>query len=84
MSGSNLSLLAKRRFAPVFVVQFLGAFNDNLLKFSMLFLANFGLYVAQPEKAKMLAAIATGLFILPYFLFSALAARSPMRSTRRG
>ena len=39
----------------------------------MLFLANFGLYVSQPDKAKMLAAIATGLFILPYFLFSALA-----------
>ncbi|NBC36620.1 acyl-[ACP]--phospholipid O-acyltransferase [Novosphingobium sp. FSY-8] len=66
-------MLAKRRFAPVFVVQFLGAFNDNLLKFAMLFLANFGLYAAQPDKAKMLAAIATGLFILPYFLFSALA-----------
>jgi acyl-[acyl-carrier-protein]-phospholipid O-acyltransferase/long-chain-fatty-acid--[acyl-carrier-protein] ligase len=53
-------------------VQFLGAFNDNLLKFAMLFLANFGLYAAQPDKAKMLAAVATGLFILPYFLFSAL------------
>ena len=73
MATISLSLLAKRRFGPVFLVQFLGAFNDNLLKFAMLFLANFGLYVAQPEKAKMLAAVATGLFILPYFLFSALA-----------
>jgi acyl-[acyl-carrier-protein]-phospholipid O-acyltransferase/long-chain-fatty-acid--[acyl-carrier-protein] ligase len=73
MVSSNLSLLGKRRFGPIFLVQFLGAFNDNLLKFAMLFLANFGLYVAQPEKAKMLAAVATGLFILPYFLFSALA-----------
>lgn len=73
MADLNLNLLGKRRFAPVFCVQFLGAFNDNLLKFSMLFLANFGLYVAHPEKAKMLAAVATGLFILPYFLFSALA-----------
>lgn len=73
MSGANFSLLAKRRFAPLFVVQFLGAFNDNLLKFAMLFLANFGLYAAAPEKAKLLAAVATGLFILPYFLFSALA-----------
>ena len=73
MSSASLSLLGKRRFGPIFLVQFLGAFNDNLLKFAMLFLANFGLYVAQPDKAKMLAAIATGLFILPYFLFSALA-----------
>jgi acyl-[acyl-carrier-protein]-phospholipid O-acyltransferase/long-chain-fatty-acid--[acyl-carrier-protein] ligase len=40
--------------------------------------------VAQPDKAKMLAAIATGLFILPYFLFSALAGKLPMPSTRHG
>ncbi|WP_241127061.1 acyl-[ACP]--phospholipid O-acyltransferase [Novosphingobium terrae] len=72
MSSPQLSLLTRRRFGPIFLVQFLGAFNDNLLKFAMLFLANFGLYAAQPAKAKMLAAIATGLFILPYFLFSAL------------
>jgi acyl-[acyl-carrier-protein]-phospholipid O-acyltransferase/long-chain-fatty-acid--[acyl-carrier-protein] ligase len=73
MSAPDLSLLGTRRFAPLFVVQFLGAFNDNLLKFALLFLANFGLYAAEPGKAAQLATIATGLFILPYFLFSALA-----------
>ncbi|GGC12435.1 acyl-[ACP]--phospholipid O-acyltransferase [Novosphingobium endophyticum] len=73
MSAPDLSLLTKRRFGPMFTVQFLGAFNDNLLKFAMLFLANFGIFAAEPDKAEMLAAIATGLFILPYFLFSALA-----------
>ena len=73
MSAPDLSLIAKRRFGPLFAVQFLGAFNDNLLKFALLFLANFGLYAAEPHKAEMLAAVATGLFILPYFLFSALA-----------
>lgn len=73
MSAPDLSLLNKRRFGPMFVVQFLGAFNDNLLKFAMLFLANFGIYAEQHAKAELLAAIATGLFILPYFLFSALA-----------
>ncbi len=73
MSASELSLLGRRRFAPLFVVQFLGAFNDNLLKFALLFLANFGLHAAAPGAAAELATIATGLFILPYFLFSALA-----------
>ncbi|MDE8654438.1 acyl-[ACP]--phospholipid O-acyltransferase [Novosphingobium album (ex Liu et al. 2023)] len=73
MSAHDISLLAKRRFGPMFVVQFLGAFNDNLLKFALLFLANFGLYAAQPDKAELLAVVSTGLFILPYFLFSALA-----------
>lgn len=73
MSAPDLSLLTKRRFGPMFAVQFLGAFNDNLLKFAMLFLANFGIFATEPDNAEMLAAIATGLFILPYFLFSALA-----------
>ena len=73
MSAPDFSLLAKRRYGPLFVVQFLGAFNDNVLKFAMLLLANFTLYATQPEKSAMLATIATGLFILPYFIFSALA-----------
>ena len=73
MGSQNLTLVLKRRFGPIFTVQFLGAFNDNLLKFAMLFLANFGIFASQPEKAELLAAVATGLFILPYFLFSALA-----------
>ena len=73
MSAPDISLLAKRRFGPIFAVQFLGAFNDNLLKFAMLFLANFGIFATEPDKAELLAAVATGLFILPYFLFSALA-----------
>ncbi|MFD1951223.1 acyl-[ACP]--phospholipid O-acyltransferase [Sphingomonas arantia] len=71
MSAPDISLLGKRRFGPLFLVQFMGAFNDNLLKFALLFLANFGLYAAAPEKSEMLATIATGLFILPYFLLSA-------------
>ena len=73
MAAPNLSLLFRRRFAPMFVVQFLGALNDNLLKFAMLFMVNFGIFATRPEDAEMLAAVATGLFILPYFLFSAFA-----------
>ena len=73
MSAPDLSLLTKRRYGPLFVVQFFGAFNDNLFKFAMLFLATFTLYQNEPEKAAQLSMIATGLFILPYFLFSAIA-----------
>ena len=73
MSAPDLSLLTKRRFVPLFVVQFLGAFNDNLLKFALLYLANFTIYAQEPGKAELLATVATGLFILPYFLLSALA-----------
>jgi acyl-[acyl-carrier-protein]-phospholipid O-acyltransferase / long-chain-fatty-acid--[acyl-carrier-protein] ligase len=73
MSAPDLSLLAKRRFGPIFIVQFLGALNDNLLKFALLFMANFGIHKASPDEAGLLATLATGLFILPYFLLSSLA-----------
>ena len=73
MSAPDLSLLTKRRYGPLFVVQFLGAFNDNVLKFALLFLANFDIYANQPDKAEMLAAVSTGIFILPYFFLSSLA-----------
>ncbi|MET0245145.1 MAG: acyl-[ACP]--phospholipid O-acyltransferase [Sphingomonas sp.] len=73
MSAPDFSLLNRRRFGPLFVVQFLGAFNDNVLKYAMLFLANFTLYANAPQDSAMLAVIATGIFIAPYFLFSALA-----------
>jgi len=73
MSAPDLSLLTKRRLGPMFVVQFFGAFNDTLLKFAMLFLATFTIYATAPHKVDMLATIAGGIFILPYFLFSALA-----------
>jgi acyl-[acyl-carrier-protein]-phospholipid O-acyltransferase/long-chain-fatty-acid--[acyl-carrier-protein] ligase len=73
MSAPAFPLLAKRRFGPLFAVQFLGAFNDNVLKFALVFLANFTIFRAAPEKAELVATISTGVFILPYFLFSALA-----------
>lgn len=75
MSAPDLSLLAKKRFGPMFAVQFLGAFNDNLLKFAMLFMASFGVAEAERAHAGILATVATGLFILPYFLFSGIAGR---------
>jgi len=73
MSAPDFSLLAKRRFGPLFVVQFIGAFNDNALRYSMLFLVNFSLSAGDSASAATLGAIATGLFFVPYFLFSALA-----------
>lgn len=73
MSAPDFSLLTKRRFAPMFGVQFLGAFNDNVLKFAMLTLAAFTLYRTDPQHVALLGNLASGLFILPYFLFSAMA-----------
>src|SRR4028119_982535 len=69
---ASLSLLGRRRFLPLFVTQFLGAFNDNLYKSAMVILVTYAIY-ADPTKEATFNAIAGGLFILPFFLFSALA-----------
>ncbi|WP_353981159.1 MFS transporter [Salinicola endophyticus] len=64
-------LLARRRFAPFFWTQALGAFNDNLFKNVLLLLLTF---VAVPRygwDTGLLNNLAAGLFILPFFLFSA-------------
>jgi MFS family permease len=64
-------LLGKRRFLPLFVTQFLGAFNDNLFKTAMVMLVTFHIY-DDPTKEASFNAIAGAVFILPFFLFSAL------------
>ena len=63
MSAPDFSLLAKRRFAPMFVVQFFGAFNDNVLKYAMLALATYTLFRGQPDHVAKLGYIASALFI---------------------
>jgi MFS family permease len=68
----SLHLLRTRRFLPLFVTQFLGAFNDNLFKSAMVILVTYAIYSDETKEATF-NAIAGGLFILPFFLFSALA-----------
>ena len=67
-----LGLLKRRRFLPLFVTQFLGAFNDNLFKTSMVLFATYAIFNDAGAEANF-NALATGLAILPFFLLSALA-----------
>ena len=69
---SGLSLLNKRRFLPIFVTQFLNAFNDNFFKMAMVILATYTIY-DDPKIVASFNAWAAGIFILPFFLFSAMA-----------
>lgn len=73
MTAAGLSLLAKRRFLPLFATQFLGAFNDNLYRSAMLFAITFEIMAGTPERAAQATVISGGVFILPYFLFSSIA-----------
>ncbi len=65
-------LLSARRFLPLFATQFLGAFNDSLFKQAVVLFVTYQLY-SDAAKEFQFSSIAQGLFILPFFLFSALA-----------
>ena len=71
MTGS-FALMKQRRFLPLFTTQFLNAFNDNFYKMSVVVLATYAIYT-KPAEVAWFNALVGGLFILPFFLFSALA-----------
>ena len=68
-SESQFKLLFERRFGPFFVTQFLGAFNDNVFKNALIVLIAF--QAADGLSPELLTNLSAGLFILPFFLFSA-------------
>jgi 1-acyl-sn-glycerol-3-phosphate acyltransferase len=68
---NQFELLRQRRFAPFFLTQALGAFNDNVYRQAIIGLL-FWLGVS-PEQRTLYTNLAPALFILPYFLFSATA-----------
>ncbi len=70
---SQFDLLATRRFLPLFVAQFLGALNDNIFRFALVIFITFTLAERSPLPAGMLVVASGGIFILPFFLFSACA-----------
>ena len=67
-----MHLVRTRRFLPLFVTQFLGAFNDNLFRTAMVMLVIYGIY-GDPQEEAAFSAVAGALFIAPFFLLSALA-----------
>ena len=72
MSAPNqFALLRQRRFAPYFLVQALGAFNDNVYRQAIIGLL-FWLGLDADQRG-LYATLAPAIFIAPYFLFSAIA-----------
>ena len=65
-------MLRRRRFLPLFVTQLLGAFNDNLYKTAMVLFVVYEVYRSE-EAEGIFSAVASGVFILPFFVLSALA-----------
>ena len=68
---ADKSLMASRRFLPLFITQFFSAANDNVYKTAVLLLLVFK--AASEADGALYANLAAGLFILPFFLFSGIA-----------
>lgn len=72
MKASDTPLLKSRFFLPLFITQFLGAFNDNAFKLALLTTISYHLSRSM-QSSEQYQALAGALFILPFFLFSATA-----------
>lgn len=73
---SQFSLLKTKRFVPLFLTQFFGAFNDNLFKNALMALIVFGVAREQTgdgNGAAITVSLAAALLIIPFILFSPLA-----------
>jgi MFS family permease len=71
--STQFQLLKEVRFRPFFMTQFLGAFNDNAFKTALITLVAFHAASLTSLDGSTLATLLPGLFILPFFLFSATA-----------
>ncbi|MEL6980401.1 MAG: MFS transporter [Pseudomonadota bacterium] len=72
---STAPMLTARRFLPLFLVQALGAFNDNVFKNAFIALLTFKLIdeLALEMSLVTLTSIAAAIFILPFALFAPIA-----------
>jgi len=66
------NLIFDKRFWPIFWTQFFGAFNDNVFKNALVILITFNSYSLLELAPEQMVAICGGIFILPFFLFSAI------------
>jgi MFS family permease len=71
--SNQFQLMGEQRFRPFFFTQFLGAFNDNVFKTALITLVAFHAASLTTMDGGTLATLLPGLFILPFFLFSATA-----------
>lgn len=73
MGKNQIHLFGSRRFMPLFITQALGALNDNIFKNALVLLVVYRISEQAGINGQILVTIAAGVFILPFFLFSATA-----------
>ena len=80
---TSTHLLRRRRFLPLFATQLLNAFNDNLYKNAMVLFVVYSVYNSEAQEAQF-SAIASALFIVPFFVLSAMSGQlADMRDKAR-
>jgi acyl-[acyl-carrier-protein]-phospholipid O-acyltransferase/long-chain-fatty-acid--[acyl-carrier-protein] ligase len=75
LQNYKYGLFLKRRFAPLFLATFLGAFNDNLLRSGLVIMIAYSSHTGLMlfGKPEILVTICSALLMLPFILFSSLA-----------
>lgn len=76
MKDHKYGLFLKKRFLPIFLAQFLGAMNDNLLRSGLVVLIAYaGKWgITLPiDNAEVLVTLCSALLVMPFILFSYLA-----------
>ena len=71
--STQFALFKYKRFSAMFATQFLGAFNDNVFKQGLILVLTFMAAAKLGMRVSLLNNLAAMLFVLPFFLFSALA-----------
>jgi 1-acyl-sn-glycerol-3-phosphate acyltransferase len=69
---SQFSLFKERRFMPFFITQGLGAFNDNIFKNGLAAMLVFHSAQMAGLNTNQIVNLSAMIFILPFFLFSAM------------
>ena len=69
----SLHIFRARGFWPFFYTQFCGAFNDNVFKNAIGILIAYKAYSIGGISPEQMVSLSGGIFILPFFLFSAIA-----------
>ncbi|WP_425360088.1 MULTISPECIES: acyl-[ACP]--phospholipid O-acyltransferase [unclassified Candidatus Tisiphia] len=82
MSSNRLYLFRDTRFLPIFIVQFCGCMNDNILKNALIILITYKLSSQLVESAQLLVLAANTIFVLPFVIFASIAGQVADRYER--
>jgi acyl-[acyl-carrier-protein]-phospholipid O-acyltransferase/long-chain-fatty-acid--[acyl-carrier-protein] ligase len=72
MTASQIYLFKDKRFLPLFIVQFCGCFNDNVLKNALIILITYKLSGLTAYSTPIMLLMANAIFITPFIIFSGI------------